>query len=88
VLTADQARRSFDLFAAKTMPEFIKGSGGAVLLYRLIAFLIPVTGRAAKTRATPMPRTGTICRHRQSSVAKRDQNSPNMPAIAESGHRP
>ena len=25
VLTADQARRSFDLFATKIMPEFIKG---------------------------------------------------------------
>jgi hypothetical protein len=28
VLTADQARRSFDLFGTKIMPEFIKRSGG------------------------------------------------------------
>ena len=29
VLTADQARLSFDLFATKTMPEFIKGPAAA-----------------------------------------------------------
>ena len=29
VLTADQARRSFDLFATKIMPEFIKGPAAA-----------------------------------------------------------
>ena len=28
-LTANQARRSFDLFATKSMPEFIKGPAAA-----------------------------------------------------------